>query len=457
MIQGATLALMLALNFPGLISSAGAQPPAATDELPRRGVIGLGIAPSPDGGLPRVAAIRPGSGASLAGVKVGDLLVNVAGKTVANNPQLAEAIRTFPSGAKIDVIIRRDGKDETKTIELQSVGVEVVPGSVTRYSSVLVPQVGDVTSHRLRTIITEPEKSPLANADGKVPAFFFIQGLQCQTLDRPMASTAVDTRLVHAMAEAGYTTIRVDKAGLGDSQGPPCESINFQTELAGYEATLQQLLSLPSVDPKRIYVFGHSMGGVMAPYLMDEGKVAGAIVYGTAVRTWFEYALENTRRQMSLSGASATEINAALQAEAKLNATVLLEKKTLGDFWAKYPQYKEENPMMTATTMWGRHVGFFHQLQDLNLAEAWTTAQGSVLAIHGEYDWVTSKIEHDEIAAIVNKRSPGQGTSLQLTKADHGFTTHETLQASLTAMAQGTWDERLPQEVLKWIRTVESR
>jgi hypothetical protein len=259
------------------------------------------------------------------------------------------------------------------------------------------------------------------------------------------------------MAEAGYVTIRVDKAGLGDSQGPPCESINFETELAGYEATLQQLLSLPSVDPQRVYIFGHSMGGVMAPYLMDEGKVRGAVVYGTAVRTWFEYALENTRRQMALSGASPEQINEILQAQAKLNAMVLLEKKTLGDFWAKYPQYKEENPMMTATTMWGRHVEFFHQLQDLNLAQAWKEASGSVLAIHGEYDWVTSKIEHDEIAQIVNTRTAGAGTSMQLSQADHGFTTHDTLEASLTAMGQGTWDERLPQEVLKWIRTVEGR
>jgi hypothetical protein len=43
------------------------------------------------------------------------------------------------------------------------------------------------------------------------------------------------------------------------------------------------------------------MGGVMAPLLASDVSVRGILVYGTITRTWFEYMLENTRRQMELA------------------------------------------------------------------------------------------------------------------------------------------------------------
>jgi esterase/lipase len=72
------------------------------------------------------------------------------------------------------------------------------------------------------------------------------------------------------------------------------------------------------VDPERIYLFGHSMGGVLAPYLTAAVPVRGSMVYGTLARTWFEYQLENVRRQAAFQpGATEAEITEAVQAEAK--------------------------------------------------------------------------------------------------------------------------------------------
>ncbi|MFM7806700.1 MAG: alpha/beta fold hydrolase, partial [Planctomycetota bacterium] len=306
--------------------------------------------------------------------------------------------------------------------------------------------------------ITKPLVSPLQR-DGKLPAMLYVQGIPCQTVDRPSSPEAADTRIIHAVAAAGFITMRVDKPGIGDSEGPPCEEIDLQTELEGFKAALKQLAAMPEVDPQRIFIFGHSMGGVLAPYLSASVPVRGSIVYGTLVRTWFEYQLENVRRQAALQpGASEAEITDAVLAEAKSSAMVLVDKKTLGDVWNRWPELRQpsQGVMLDENHMSTRSMPFFHQLQDLNLARAWQESTGAVLAMYGEYDWVTSQKDHEKIAEIVNGRTPGAGTVIVMPRADHGFTTHDSLQASVTAMGEGEWDAEIPKRMIEWMASVES-
>lgn len=427
--------------------------PEARDTQPslaRRVSIGLSLGNVE--GQAVIVSLKPTGPADRAGLKVGDALLMLNDTNVSNSGDLVQALRAFKGGDNVTVTVRRDGDQLPISVALDAVESEAVDASTVTYSSVLVPG-----GYRLRTIITEPLNSPLASADGRAPAFFYVQGIYCATLDRPSSPNSVDTRLVHAMAKAGYATIRVDKAGLGDSQGPPCSEIGFQEELEGYKAALRQLAELPSVDPDRIYLFGHSMGGVMMPFLTHQTPVRGSIVYGTLARTWFEYQLENTRRQMGLMGASPAQINAALQGEAKTSAMVLIDGKTMGDVWDRYPELRTDDAMVDPTHIASRHVRFFKDLQELNLAQAWEESRGKVLAIHGEYDWVTDQSDHEMIARIVNAREPGAGVFVSLPKADHGFTTHATLKESLANMGRGTWDQSLLNAVLAWIARVEGR
>lgn len=428
--------------------------PAETpDPLPRRGSIGLALAPGQDApdGLGVVSAIRPGGPADRAGIRLGDAIVTIGGAAVRDTASLQQFLRTTPGTATLDVVVKRDNADVTIAVTLEPFAVESLESSVVTYSSVVGPG-----GHRLRTIITEPRESSLASG-GRAPAFLFVQGIVCQSLDRPQALNASDTRLVHAMADKGYVTLRVDKQGLGDSQGPPCGTLDFANELDGYRAALDQLRALPSVDPSRVYVFGHSMGGVMAPFLAQHAPVAGLIVFGTTSRTWFEYQLENVRRQMNLGGASASDIVTSVQAEARISSTILIDKGSLADAWNKYPDLRQPSPMATGDTLYTRGMQFFHQLQDANIAQAWERSAAPVLVVHGGFDWVTSREEHAEIAAIANARAPGSGRLLLLPKSDHGFTTHESLESSLSSMGQGEFDSRLPVAVAEWIAQLEGR
>lgn len=455
-----TISLMLALVVLSVVArdaqpaQSASAPRASVDSLPRRpGPIGVGIAPGEEGAERGVelAGVAAGSAADRAGLQARDRIVEVSGRAITGRDSFVKAMRAVGSGGTAELRVERGA--ETLAVQVPLVArYETVAGSAVRYGSVEVPR-----GYRLRTITTVPDVS-LRLREGRHPAFLYVQGIICDTIDRPDMPDAVDTRIVHTLAKEGFVTMRVDKPGLGDSEGPDCSEIGFHEELEGYMAALRALAAMPEVDPSRIYVFGHSMGGVMAPYLAKDSLVRGTIVYGTLARTWFEYELENTRRQTELAGATPAQVTEAVQQRAKASAMILVEKKTLGDVWERWPELRQPSQgiMLDANHMSTRHMRFFHELQDINIEGAWADAKGAVLALWGEYDWVCSLEDHERIARIVNTREPGAGTVLTMPKADHAFTTHPTLLASQMLMGQGEWDADLPQRILEWIAALES-
>jgi pimeloyl-ACP methyl ester carboxylesterase len=430
-----------------------AAPPEALPPLPRRaGPIGIRFEGAPGGG-PRLTEVLPGSAAERAGVVAGDRIASVDGRTILAPSELVGALADATAGTSVLLGIDRDGRGRFELAVERPPGIESIEGSEVRYGSVTVPR-----GYRLRTITSLPLDSPRM-VGGRMPAFMFVQGIACDSIDRPLSPEVVDTLLVHAMARAGFVTMRVDKPGIGESEGPPCSEIGFAEELDGFAAALAALSEMPEVDPERIYLFGHSMGGVMVPYLAAGVPVRGSVVYGTLARTWFEYQLENVRRQAELHGYGPEFVTAAVQAEAKSSSVILVDKGTLGDVWTRWPELRQPDQgiMLGEQHMSTRHMRFFHELQDLNIAEAWLLSSGAVLAIWGEFDWVCSKEDHDRIAALVNRRSAGAGRSMVLPGADHAFTRHGSLAMSAMLLGRGAWVSDLPEVVIGWIDEVEAR
>ena len=445
--------IALASSLLSAVLDAGAQS-AAEAPLPRRaGPLGIRLGSAATGPVV-IESVLPGSPAAKAGLEGGCTLESLNGTTIGSREALRDAMQRVKSGDTVRLAVKQcDGPVRTVAVTTEAASETLVGSSVT-YGSVRVP-----AGYRLRTIVTEPKESPLGK-DGKLPAFLYVSGIICDTIDRPTMPDAPDTRIVHAMADAGFVTMRVDKPGVGDSEGPPCSEIDLQTELAGYAAALKQLAAMPGVDPARVYVFGHSMGGVLAPYLANEVPVRGTIVYGTLARTWFEYQLENVRRQAAMQpGISEADVTEAVLAEARSSSMILVEKKTLGDVWERWPELRQppQGTMLDATHMSTRSMPFFHQLQDLNLARAWQESTGAVLAVYGEYDWVTSEADHRKIVDIVNARTKEAGTLLLRPGADHAFTTHPNMSSSRALMGGGEFDRGLPEEILRWIASIEGR
>jgi len=354
---------------------------SGADPLPRRGYFGVGLERSELG--VRVFAVSPGSTAADFGVAVGDILEAVDDQAASSPEAVVAAVGRHKSGDMIKIAIAR--RDEKKTINatLKPYPSEQITNADVQYGS-----VASSPAVRLRTILSIPQGQPGA----RYPAVLFLQGGSCGSIDTPFSTNIGITALVHDIGSQGFVTMRVEKSGVGDSLGPPCEAIGYNEELSGYQAALKSLQSNPLVDPRRIYLLGISLGGVFAPLLGAETKVAGISVYGT------------------LAGPP--------------------------------PGYP------------GRSDRFFQEFAQVDVAGAWSKVATRVQILHGQYDVdpQTNRDAHERIAGIVSKSGATRPDFRELPGLDHCWTRHVSLEASIDKCGQGEATAALRDAILEFLR-----
>jgi hypothetical protein len=162
------------------------------------------------------------------------------------------------------------------------------------------------------------------------------------------ASNLVIVSNLDASAEPGAELKR--GAFLGTVLGPVSDELRQRLKLDsgtgavidGDRQALKMLKSRSDVAADRVFIFGHSMGGVMAPLLAAEIPVRGIIAYGTITRTWTEYMLENVRRQMELANTEPAVIDRELRANAALLTYLYAEKLSPKVIAERYPSLHEQ-------------------------------------------------------------------------------------------------------------------
>jgi pimeloyl-ACP methyl ester carboxylesterase len=441
--------LAAAAGFLLLVSAASAR--QTTDPLPRAGFLGAQVEPLGDEvrkahELPDdaqgilVRSIIEGSAAAEAGLQAGDLLVSVDGNPVADPATFVSLVGGRGEGTAVRIEFVR-GK-ESKAVEARLKGRP--RESSAAYETIYASIVG--RNGRQRTILTRPA------GEGPFPVLYLIQGLGCFSVENPSGPLDPYAKILDAFTKAGFATFRVEKPGCGDSEGGPCSEVDFPTELEGYRQGLKELRGMPSIDPERIVILGHSMGGVMGPILAAETPVRGLIVYGTVTKTWMEYTLENIRRQVRLGGAADAEVDRVVKNEARFQSLLLYGGKSIAEIAGSDPVLAEHIGQMTPDVrhLYGRNPEFFRQLNDLNLAEYWSKVDADVLAIHGEADFVSDAADHEQIARIVNEAHPRRGRYMEMADTDHGFEMADTELEALRRSGPGEMNPAALQTLLDW-------
>lgn len=312
--------------------------------------------------------------------------------------------------------------------------------------------VRDSKGQRLRTLITVPRSASSA----RLPAIFVAGWLSCDSVE--VASDAKDgvSRLLYQIIQqSGALVMRMDKQGIGDSEGI-CKETDFDTELAGYRAAFAALKSHERADTSRIMMVGISNGGGFAPLVAQGTPVAGYVSIGGWSKTWFEHMIELERRRLALEGRPPGAINAEIKPLAEFHAAYLFERLTpaqvmatrkhLASVWYDEPAHQ-----------YGRPAAFYHQLQALNLSSAWAEVSAPVLVVWGEYDWIMSREDQSQIVDLVNARAPGSARLLVVPAMDHSFSTHPNAKVAYERMGAGEYPTAAADEILRFIRDVTGK
>jgi pimeloyl-ACP methyl ester carboxylesterase len=296
----------------------------------------------------------------------------------------------------------------------------------------------------LRTIITRPQ-----GLAGLQPALLFVGWLSCDSMEAPSGADGFGQMIRRIVQRSGFITLRVDKPGVGDSQGN-CARTDFNHELEAYRAGLEQLLATPGVDHKHIHLVGMSNGAGFLPLVAQATSIEGYVSLSGWGRTWYEHMLEHERLRLALSGKPPEEITSQMRQFATFYDEYLNQGRTPGEVLAAHPHlraiwYDKDGGQ------YGRPAVFYQQLQALNLGAAWSQVSAPVLVVRGDQDFIMSHNDAAAIADAVNHSDPGSAIFLERPRMSHGFKLHESITGAFAGQP-GSFDEQLADLVVRFLR-----
>jgi len=319
---------------------------------------------------------------------------------------------------------------------------ESVPGVEIRYG-----EVETARGYRVRTYTSRPQ-----GAQGKLPLAVFIPWLSCDAVENPRNHRdGWSYTLRTIMRDAGMQVVRIEKPGVGDSEGPNCGDTDLEDDMAAFRAGIRSALADPGVDATRLYLIGGSVGGALAPILAAEFKPRGIVVSGGFTRSWLEHMLDIERRRLVYSGSKPTEVNAAMRAFAGFYDETLNRGLTPAQAIASHPSWKSiwyDEP----ARQYGRAMRYYQQLQALDVEGAWAQVAVPTLIVWGEYDWIMGRDEPERAAAILRSRDPSLVTYVVRPGMDHQIFVYKDALAAFQEKG-GTFDEGAAREMASWLKS----
>ncbi|MEL6589178.1 MAG: alpha/beta fold hydrolase [Bacteroidota bacterium] len=357
--------------------------------------------------------VFPNSTASALGLEPNDILLSINQQSLTDMQALMSALQGMRAGDKVEVEAFRDGKTLKLSGEMMPRPQEQIPGAEVRYE-----EVAFMGGH-LRAFVSKPK------GEGPFPTIYFIQGYPCQTVEL-LNPIHPYKQMIDGLVGKGYAVFRVEKLGMGDSEGTPdCMEIDFETELAAFRKGYEKLLSYSFVDEERVSIFGHSLGGLTAPLLAREYQPANVMVYGVVLKNWEDYIVDMIRDQSAVFGQDYAQIEQDLMDLKPImyglyhedkSPAVLAEDPAYKALLEKHLEYREGDIYIN------RHYRFWSTLNQYNITEAWKETPSRVLAMYGEADIeALSKEGAESIARVVNHYHPGQADFKFIAETDHSF------------------------------------
>ncbi|MFD2245216.1 alpha/beta fold hydrolase [Pontibacter ruber] len=427
--------------------------------LKRRPFLGVQLSPvsdslasagnlkSTEGAL--VVQVIPKSTAATLRVQPNDVIVRVNQAPVKTYTDVVDRARQFKTGENVTLELIRKGKRMTLKGKVQPMPFETDPNA-----DVLYDEVALGNNAYARSIIKKPK------GKGKYPAVFFIQGYGCNSIDNLPADNP-QRLLLDGLVAKGYAVYRMEKPGMGDSQGTqPCTEISYTEELAAFAAGLKELKQYDFVDTENIFLFGHSLGGNTAPLIAADEKVKGIIVYGITGKPWGEYLIELFREQSPMNGTDYVQVEEDMKTLLPLVYELMVLKKSPGELAqnAVYKPYLERRFDYDGRGhLFGRHYTFLQQLNDIPLNKAWKAANAHTLAIYGEADIPALNPDGAKLVVdVVNSYYPGKATYQFLPRTDHGFmevgTKEDYRRLQSGAAVPARFNQKLVDLVDSWIK-----
>jgi alpha-beta hydrolase superfamily lysophospholipase len=131
--------------------------------------------------------------------------------------------------------------------------------------------------------------------------------------------------IAYGLSHHGVASLRFDKRTHAHPEALDATHLTVEEELlADAVDAVQQMATRPEVDPRRIFIVGHSLGGLLAPEIAERARgVAGLVLLSAPGRPLGEVMIEQLRSH-GVTAADLAPLEAKVHALSTLPATEML-------------------------------------------------------------------------------------------------------------------------------------
>lgn len=267
--------------------------------------------------------------------------------------------------------------------------------------------------------------------EGPHPAVVFVSGSGQQDRDETIMGHRPFAVLADRLARAGVATLRYDDRGVGKSTGD-LESLSITKEAEDAGSALDQLRKADEIDPARVGILGHSVGGLIAPMLASQRPddvafvvlIAAPGVKGTKLHARQVEAVLAAQKAPQATIDAAKAGNAGMYAVIEKGGDLDEIEKVLGEAGLSGPALKAQAKMVASP--------WFREFLTLDPVPALKKTKCPVLVLGGDLD--LQVVAEQNVPAIEAALEAGGNEAV----ATHTF---EGLNHMLQPAKTGTPDE----------------
>jgi pimeloyl-ACP methyl ester carboxylesterase len=224
--------------------------------------------------------------------------------------------------------------------------------------------------------------------------------------------------------------------------------MTFNQELEQFQTGFESLVKNNTIESTKIYLFGHSMGGMIAPILASNNpSVKGAMVYGTLTTNFGIYYPEIVSRSLLQSGNSPEVALEYKNYTKEVTTALFYQNKTPQQIISDKPEYESVLQQVLGwnekdNTILYRSLAFNRELNMIYPKKYWEKVTCPILSIYGTSDF--EAMDKDYATAMLgwtNPKNAKHSKAIILEDTDHAFALVGSMEEGIKLKLSGNYSQ----------------